>query len=241
MKRTVLILGLFFLVQLAGAGVALLLGMTEVVGYGRLILAVNALLIFLLWIFKLAGQRSAWAPPKYWLQARTFWAVAATLLISQGVGFLLDPLELPDGGTTESFTAMASDPLCLLGLCLVAPLAEELTFRDGILRSLVRSKTPVWLAIVCSGLCFGMVHGNLLQVAAASVLGIVLGVLFCRTGDLRLCLTAHVANNVMGIAEMQMTEMEAWSRGLAWPVQVGTGAVLGAVGLWILINKVMKQ
>lgn len=129
-----------------------------------------------------------------------FASVAVVLLFAVGLHDVLEPLALSADGANEVFDGMKRDPLCLLLLCLVGPLAEELVFRAGIVRSLYRSGAPAWVAAVTGAAVFALVHDNWAQAVPAFVIGTVLGLLYLRTGNLRLCLPAHMANNALAAA-----------------------------------------
>ncbi len=126
-------------------------------------------------------------------------AVAAVLLLSWGVSAALEPFGLSDDGTTSIFLAQRKNVWCVLLLCVVGPLCEELVFREGIVRALFLKGCPGMLAAALGALSFAVVHGNWVQGIPAFVVGTLLGLLFLRTGNLRLCLPAHVANNVLAL------------------------------------------
>lgn len=126
-------------------------------------------------------------------------AVAAVLLLSWGVSAALEPFGLSDDGTTSIFLAQRKNVWCVLLLCVVGPLCEELVFRKGIVRELFLKGCPGLLAAALGALSFAVVHGNWVQGIPAFVVGTLLGLLFLRTGNLRLCLPAHVANNVLAL------------------------------------------
>ena len=214
MKALLLFL-LFAAVQVVGSSVALLASHADrlaqggqpdpltpdPVVLGTVMCVAEALLCVALWWWY--RHQSPWQ--------RTFRPLrrpcAAMVLAAGGVcgvslllSWMLDPLGLSDGGTTSLFTAQLHNPGGLLLLCVVGPLCEELVFRAGILRSLVVShRLPDWGAVAVTSLSFALVHGNLAQGIPALVLGLVLSYLYLRTGNLRLCLPAHVANNVLGV------------------------------------------
>ena len=82
----------------------------------------------------------------------------------------------------------------VFGSCIVAPVTEELLFRGLLLRGLVRQfKSEI--AILLSAGIFGVWHGNLPQIAGASVGGIVLGWLFLRTRSLWAPIIFHACHN----------------------------------------------
>ena len=126
-------------------------------------------------------------------------AIAAVLLPSWGVSAALEPFGLSDDGTTAIFLAQRKNVWCVLLLCVVWPLCEELVFRKGIVRELFLKGCPGLLAAALGALSFAVVHGNWVQGIPAFVVGTLLGLLFLRTGNLRLCLPAHVANNVLAL------------------------------------------
>ncbi len=136
-------------------------------------------------------------------------AVMGVLLLSVAVSQVSDIFSLPDGGTAELFEGMRRSPLCLLLICFVGPLTEELVFRAGIVRCLSLRGLQGWVAAMVSAAAFGAVHGNLAQALPAFVIGVVLGLLYLRTGDLRMCLPAHVANNVLGVALICFPSLES--------------------------------
>lgn len=152
-------------------------------------------------------------------------AVTGVTTFALGLSFLVEPLQLSDGGMDASFAAMVNTGYCLLLLCLVGPVAEELVFRAGVLESLRRAGlNGTWSAAV-SALSFAVVHGNWAQGIPAFIVGFLLGLLYLRTRNLRLCLPAHIANNVLGVCIMKSSFAE----------KVNDLPVWGAVTLGVLL------
>ena len=126
-----------------------------------------------------------------------------TVLLGAGAILLLDALTsvlsfLPDW-LEASFSYMQSSWAGILLVAFVGPVVEELFFRGGILRVLLRTCRRPWVAIVVSGLIFGIIHMNPVQVAFASVAGILLGWLYWRTRSLIPCMVVHVLNNSFSV------------------------------------------
>lgn len=163
-------------------------------------------------------------------------ALAAFLLCAVGLNLVLSPLQLPGGDTPRLFRSMASDPLCLLTMVLLAPLAEELCFREGVQRELSRAFTKggVWLPVLLSALCFAAVHGNWAQAVPSLYLGLLLGLLYARTGNIRLCLTAHVLNNLLAVVSLRQPGLDAALSGTASLPDLLTGLLLLLVGAALL-------
>jgi membrane protease YdiL (CAAX protease family) len=86
-------------------------------------------------------------------------------------------------------------PLWLTFVLMVvaAPIAEEFLFRRGLTEAL---RPWGWkLAVLTSGLFFGLYHGNLEQFFYASFMGILLGYVYLYTGKVRYSIFLHMAVN----------------------------------------------
>lgn len=77
---------------------------------------------------------------------------------------------------------------------LLAPLAEEIVFRGGVLRALLGRMRP-WGAVAVSALLFSLVHGNPAQMPYAFVAGLLLGWMYWRTGSVVPGVVYHWVNN----------------------------------------------
>jgi membrane protease YdiL (CAAX protease family) len=95
--------------------------------------------------------------------------------------------------------------LIIVGVALVAPLAEELLFRGVLLRSLMRRMTPE-VAVFVSAAAFGVVHaigdpsvGTLIALPAIIALGVVSGYQAVKTGDLARSVMLHVGFNALSV------------------------------------------
>lgn len=161
----------------------------------------------LLGIFKFhALKRDLSIRPIRWYHI--LFAIVGVLQVAIGLSALLENFQLSDNGSQAIFQEMTHNAFCLLLLCVVGPLCEELVFRVGILRPLYRHRVPALLAAGISAFAFAVVHGNLLQGIPAFIIGFVLGLLYLRTGNLWLCLPAHIANNTFAVIFMQHNEVE---------------------------------
>jgi uncharacterized protein len=95
--------------------------------------------------------------------------------------------------------------LVLIGLlvCVGSPIVEETFFRGLLMRSLIgvlvqRSRRwAVAIAIVLTGVLFGLAHFEALELLALSGFGMVLGVLAARTGRLGPGIVAHMSFNAL--------------------------------------------
>ena len=82
----------------------------------------------------------------------------------------------------------------VLRLVIMAPIMEEIYFR-GILLNRLRTITSSYRALIISSLIFGLMHGSILSSLSASITGLILGVIYVKTNDLRAPMIYHAANN----------------------------------------------
>lgn len=85
----------------------------------------------------------------------------------------------------------------LLYVGILAPILEELFFRKLIIDRWRRYGDLA--ALVLSGLAFGLIHGNVGQVIYASLVGMLFGYLYLRTGRLRYTVALHMIINVISV------------------------------------------
>lgn len=93
-------------------------------------------------------------------------------------------------------TESVSLPLLFVFTVLCAPFIEEFTFRKLIVDRTIRYGQGV--AVIVSGLMFGLFHGNLNQFVYAFALGMFLAFLYCKTGKLKVTIGIHMIANFMG-------------------------------------------
>lgn len=94
-----------------------------------------------------------------------------------------------------------SQPLwaVLLVLAVLPAVCEELTFRGFIFGGLLRDN-GVLRAILLSSLFFGLAHSFLQQSIAATLMGLLLGLIAWRTGSVVCTMIIHVVNNSLSIS-----------------------------------------
>jgi membrane protease YdiL (CAAX protease family) len=91
---------------------------------------------------------------------------------------------------------------------VVVPFVEEIFFRGLLLRSLSRlfggagRHLGPTLAVVFTGLIFGLAHFELLELLGLAVFGMVLAVLARRTGRLGPCILAHASFNLVAVVSV---------------------------------------
>ena len=79
--------------------------------------------------------------------------------------------------------------------CIGAPVCEELICRKMLVTRTLKYGEGV--AILLSGLVFGLIHGNLNQFAYAFGLGVFFAYIFVKTGDIRITIGLHACVNFL--------------------------------------------
>ncbi|MDO4467386.1 MAG: type II CAAX endopeptidase family protein [Bacillota bacterium] len=97
--------------------------------------------------------------------------------------------------------------LCLIiSTLVIAPIFEELIFRGLILRTL--SKYSKTLAIVLSGVLFGMLHMNIEQAIPTMVIGMLFAYVSLKNNTLYLPIVLHFINNAIAFLALNVSGLE---------------------------------
>lgn len=105
--------------------------------------------------------------------------------------------DLPKSLGIEGSTALA----VIAGVLIIgiAPFVEELFFR-GFLYKALKNGIGVWPGALASGAVFGLVHLKPAFFVPLAVLGVILALLYQRTGSIWPCIAVHAANNAIAFA-----------------------------------------
>lgn len=94
----------------------------------------------------------------------------------------------------------------ILYMVICAPFMEEYVFRKLIVERTIKYGQGV--AVVVSGLMFGLFHGNLNQFVYAFTLGCFLAFIYVKTGKLKITIAMHMMINFMGsVVSLKLIEM----------------------------------
>lgn len=97
----------------------------------------------------------------------------------------------------DSLLSLAAAPVpSFFHVCLLAPVTEEILMRGFALDGLKRTYGAV-TALLVSSLLFALLHFNMVQTLSAFICGLILGVLYLRTGSLLCCMIAHGGYNLI--------------------------------------------
>ncbi len=102
----------------------------------------------------------------------------------------------------ETLRSLREAPVSsFLQVCILAPFMEELLMRGFLLGGLTGSCGKV-TALVLSSAAFALLHFNMVQTLSALICGVVLGLLYIRTGSVACCITAHAGYNMISYFTM---------------------------------------
>ncbi len=144
-------------------------------------------------------------------------------------------------GSTEGNTEPYRLVLDFIVICVVPGFCEEFLFRGAIMTNCMpfgRSN-----AILISALLFAIMHQNAEQIFFAFAAGIVLGVVYEKTGSIWNCTVLHILNNFISVFESAIFQKlgDLFASSVAVTLLEAGLFVLGTLCLLILIIKFFSQ
>ncbi|MBQ4129281.1 MAG: CPBP family intramembrane metalloprotease [Ruminococcus sp.] len=128
--------------------------------------------------------------------------------------------------------------LFYVSVAILPALVEEFAFRGIILGSL--RKYSDGLAVLVSGIVFGLMHGNFTQIPFATVVGLILGYIVVKTNSLLPSIIIHFLNNFLSVTMTLLSSSAALPDYLVDIINIGLTlivAILGIVSFTILSKK----
>ena len=148
-------------------------------------------------------------------------------------------------GLEGLMAVMESEPLAwyeivmsFVTVAIVPAICEEILFRGVILTHLLPYGRTV--AIIGSGLLFGLMHGNPLQLFYTSLLGVVLGYVYLKTRSIAVCMVLHFVNNSISVLQSALYDRSPNASGIAIGMELGI-IVIGAVSMFLLLRREMGK
>ena len=149
-----------------------------------------------------------------------------------------------DSELDEWFATLFGNPIGILSICLIGPLAEEAIFRGAIERRLLETNWSPWLAIVISALLFAVAHGNYAQGATAFIMGCFMGWVYYCTRCIWPTFLIHAVNNTTAVVaaySIPESMVEEGAETLGIPMSVGIPMiVVSIVLLYIAVKGIAK-
>lgn len=121
-------------------------------------------------------------------------ALMGCLLGIIAMDILSELLALPDL-MEDMMIGMCRHPLGIVAIALMAPVAEEILFRWGVMGHILRKGCNPQTAIVVSSVLFGLAHLNPAQIFFGIIVGILLGLLYWKSNNILYPIILHILNN----------------------------------------------
>lgn len=128
-------------------------------------------------------------------------SIAACILGAFAGDMLTEMTHLPNL-LKDELIDLVTNPWGVLAIAILGPISEELLFREGVCGYLSRKGTSPKKAIWISAILFGLVHVNPAQVVVASLMGLMLGVIYIKTGNIVVTSIIHILNNSFAVIQV---------------------------------------
>ena len=208
MKTAIKLVLIYFVCQIAGALLVMipsfiinLIKEGDIEKTSSLTLALSMFAGFLLMAFYLykAGyiskERVTWSPISVsYLLYSIIIAVSSIIVID----FLMSAMPWLPNWLEDSFNILQSGWFGIACVAVLGPILEELLFRGGVTKVLLKKYTPAQ-AIIFSALIFGVFHLNPVQIVGASLMGLLLAWVYYKTASLIPCILMHIVNNTLSV------------------------------------------
>lgn len=161
----------------------------------------------------------------------------AYLTLGNGIGKIYEISPETAELLTRFQIMVCSQPLwaILLVMAVLPAVCEELAFRGLIFGGLLRGQGAL-RAIVVSALFFGFTHTILQQSIAASLMGLVLGLIAWRTGGVICTIIVHAVNNSLSLSLAWLSQNEiAVPTSLTWAIELDNGS-WGYSPTWVTLS-----
>ena len=141
----------------------------------------------------------------------------------------------------DTFLDMSNSVAGVLSVGVLGPIIEEFIFREGVEGYMLRNGVNKWVAIFGSALAFGIIHLNPAQVPFAAVMGIILGIIYYKSGNIVLTSILHILNNSIAVWEMYSMgeELKDFSM-VEWMGGTGISIAVMAVCIFICVFLLMR-
>lgn len=180
------------------------------------------------------------------------WSKVPAALVGSAAGILAVSLfseffDLPDF-TGGSLAKMMDSVPGILAVGVLGPILEEVVFREALLGGMFAQRVSPWKAILISAFVFGTIHFNPAQFPAAFCIGLLLGVVYWKTGNIVVTSIIHMANNLLCVALVRglgdaadTFSLGQWMGGGMVPIVVAGLSLLLCVGMFAVFIRTYPQ
>lgn len=178
-----------------------------------------------------------------WNYIRYGWIILGSIVMCVALNNIITLSNLEELSHSYEETAQAlysiSIPLQIIGLGVIVPIFEELLYR-GVIYNRLKVNHTKYFAIVISAIIFGTMHGNLVQMIYAFVLGMVFAWLYEVYKSMWAPILAHMCMNLTSVF-LSQTNIFDWI--FAEPFRVGVVTVVCATAtatIYVMINNLIS-
>lgn len=157
-------------------------------------------------------------------------AVSFNVIVSVVVTYFPWPQAWMDA-YMENSSSLDGSLMSWLAAVLMAPVLEEIVFR-GLIYTRLKKGMPTIVAAILASLVFGLMHGTIIWVLYAFVLGMVMTWIFERYQSLTANIIFHLAFNAMGLVLSAIPESMEF---IVWIFFVA-----GIVGTVVAVKQILK-
>lgn len=120
-----------------------------------------------------------------------------------GLNLIEEWIDLPNL-LEDMFPDMASTTIGFIAIGIAAPVVEEFLFRESVAGNMFRAGFNKWAVILISAFVFGAIHGNPAQIPFAAAMGVILAIIYYKTGNIVIPIIIHALNNSYACIQMNM-------------------------------------
>lgn len=166
-------------------------------------------LLYFLWLYGLHqrgeyGLDLSWGEEHNWRNIlivvlgmggiSTLWFILVQIGLQDYIPIIAESMQSFDD--TWSSIETESYIWVFLSVVVFGPIVEECMFRGVMYHYLERVKAG-WFPILVTGICFGLWHGEPVQVVYTAIMGVIIGIVYASCRDLKVTIVIHVLNNFL--------------------------------------------
>ena len=146
-------------------------------------------------------------------------------------------------GFNSPVSAGSQQPEGILGFIIVMistsfipGMVEEFAFR-GVLYGVLK-KYGEGFAIIATSILFGVLHGNIVQIPFAFVVGLGLGYIRAKTGSVWICIAVHAINNAISVLyQYPLSQLNQELENITYTIYLCVAMILSILGVCLISSK----
>lgn len=174
-----------------------------------IILISGCLTVLILWLFFLIRKKSLLKETNIvkfsgkYIPILIVLGIGMQIFLAFGMGLLPEEIIADYANNVNQKFGIVSI-VAVLAQVVAAPVVEEVIFR-GLMLSRLRKGMPTIVAALISSVVFGLIHGQILWMAYAFVLGLIFAMVAIKTGSILSTILLHAVFNGAGVILSLMT------------------------------------